>query len=72
MMADLIDDRDRMMSGYERHGCLLYALVDRPDHPLVWRSEGRCRDRSLERVRFYARASAIHALTGTSNTSEAK
>ena len=69
VMAELIDDRDRVIPGYERDGCLLQAPLDRPDHPLLWHSDGRRREGSelagsLVRVRFYARASAIYALTG--------
>ena len=68
-MAELIDDRDRVIPGYERDGCLLQARSTAPTTPLVWQNEDRRRDGSelagsLVRVRFYARASAIYALTG--------
>ena len=65
VMAELIDDRGRVITGYERERCLLVAPADACDIPLRW--DGRSAAElagSAVRVRFYFRAARLYAVTG--------
>ena len=66
VMCELIDDRDQVVAGYDREGCILEPPLDSVRWPLRWGAERR---QGLElagtrvRVRFYTREASIFALT---------
>ena len=63
VMAELLDDCDRIMPGYEKEKCLLRPPFDRTDIPLEWGGKnGKELSGSRVRVRFYMRASYLYAL----------
>ena len=68
VMAELVDEHDRVIPGYEREGCILQAPLDEIAHPLQWRRESGVRDGTelagtTLRARFIMRASRIYAVT---------
>ena len=64
VMAELVDEVDRLFQGYEKEHCIMQAPRDAPDIPL--RCENR-NDSELQgkrmRIRFYLRAADIFAVT---------
>jgi len=64
VMAELIDDSDRVFPGYEREKCLLRGPLDDIALPLRW--EGKDSQElsgRKARVRFFMRASYLYAVT---------
>jgi hypothetical protein len=63
VMAELIDDADRVFPGYSKEHCILQPPRDAQDLPLRW--EGRdgteLKDKRM-RIRFYLRAADIFAV----------
>ena len=64
VMAELIDDSDRIFPGYEKEHCILQATVDAPDIPMRWSGkDGSELQGKRMRVRFYLRGADIFAVT---------
>ena len=64
VMAELIDDSDRVFPGYEREKCLLRGPLDESAIPLRWGAkDGRELSGRKARVRFFMRASYLYAVT---------
>ena len=64
VMAELIDDSDRVFPGYEREKCLLRGPLDDIALPLRWEGkDSRELSGRKARVRFFMRASYLYAVT---------
>ena len=64
IMAELIDDCDRVIPGYEKEKCILQDSMDTLEHELTW--EGKTGAELVGqkvRLRFIMRASNIYAVT---------
>jgi hypothetical protein len=64
VMAELIDEADRVFPGYEKESCMLQSHHDAPDIPLVWagRDGSELKGQGV-RIRFYLRAADIFAVS---------
>ena len=64
IMAELIDEADRVFPGYEKERCLLQQKLDARDIPLRWgERDGHELQGKKMHIRFYLRASDIFAVT---------
>ncbi len=64
VMAELIDDCDRVIPGYEREKCLLRPIEDSLSIDLKWKGKnGKELSGHKVRIRFYMRASYLYAVT---------
>jgi len=65
IMADLVDELDRVFQGYEKERCILQSELNAPNTTLRWESrEGTELQGKKMRIRFYLRAADIFAVTG--------
>jgi hypothetical protein len=64
VMAELINEADRVFPGYEKERCILQPRRDAPNIPLQWagRDSSELKGQRM-RIRFYLRAADIFALT---------
>ena len=64
VMAELIDERDSVIAGYEKEKCILQDPVDSTSLPLRWEGKDAAdlKDTKI-RIRFYTRISRIYAVT---------
>jgi hypothetical protein len=64
IMAELIDDCDRVIPGYDRESCIFQAPLDSLAQELSWNGKTAVELREQKvRVRFYLRAANIYAVT---------
>lgn len=63
VMAELLDDVDRVISGYEKEHCILQPSRDAPDIPLRWENhDGTELKGKRIRIRFHLRSADIFAV----------
>ena len=64
IMAELIDDCDRVIPGYERENCIFQAPLDSLSQELAWKGKtGTELAGQKVRIRFIMRASNVYAVT---------
>jgi hypothetical protein len=64
VMAELVDELDKVFPGYDREQCIIQGEPDAPDIPLRWKGrDGSELAGKRMRLRFYFRAADIFAVT---------